>query len=177
MQENLKRDATEKEQRADQKDEARVVFAKNRQVAQGRDLEGQQQWYEVHGGDQEEGVLLAALWPLEGAELLHSRAGEIGDLSHGFRDRFWLCAAGLLFAKIVQYRLAQILIRDEEAEDDVAEEAAETDVRLACYRMRLGVVKGVEKVRQQIEILAAMTDLLHRRVSEQHRRPAVGPVY
>lgn len=112
---------------------------------------------------------LVAFRPLEAAELCGGS---------GRRDRLrLLCVADrLLLAKVTQHRLAQILIRDEETDDDVAQEAAEVDVHLARYWVRLGVVEGVEEIRQQIEILTAMTNLLHRRVSEQHRRPAIGPV-
>lgn len=162
MQEDLERDAAEEEQRGDQEDKARGVLAEERQVAQGRHLEGQQQRHEVHGGDQEDRVSrLAALRPLEAAEL----GADLG--CRGFRDHLWLLrAAGSLLAQVVQHRLAQILICDEKADDDIAQEATEVDVHLARYRVRLGVVEGVEEIRQQVEILTAIADLLHRRVSE-----------
>lgn len=150
MQEYLERNAAEEEQRGDQEDEARDVLAEDRQVAQGHHLEGQQQRHEVHGGDQEEGLSLAALRLfLKGGVESRGRAGQVSDLGRGFRDRFWLLCTGdgLLLEKVVQYRLAQILISDEQAEDGVAQDATEVDVHLARYRVRLGVVEGVEEIR------------------------------
>lgn len=50
---------------------------------------------------------------------------------------------------------------------------AEVEIDLAGERMRLGVVKGVEQIREQIQILTAVSKLLHRRVTEQKRWPTV----
>lgn len=136
VQHYFERDTAEEQERGDQEDEARGVFAADGHSAQNGHLEDQQQRHEIHSDNQIERVMLLALFRLlEPAAESRERVLLGIVAARRFVDRF-------LEANPTQHRLAQVLIREKT--DDLLEETTETDVHLARYRMRLAVVERVE---------------------------------
>lgn len=172
VEENLERDAAEKQQGRDEEYETGRVLAAHHQAKYADHLKGEKEHGQINSQTEEQRTLLFAFRSVDRLKLARQFRRVLGRFG-----RLLLLDFRVLRANTAQQRASKALVEEEDPRCEHFEQLTQAEMHLTSYRVRLRIVERVKQIREEVEILAAMANPLHRSMTKQHRWSAITSIF